>query len=1113
MALVDLNNAKVPANQAVLSGVELDGNFVKINKTNFAEIKQKVSEETSQEETIWVLSFPQLSTVNQGKFEYYPLFSLDVTSILKGEYQEEGWNLDNLELIEAGENLARFLKLDDEQRQQLNTQNGFAQFLKSTFGLEFDTYEGWMNQLSLYPYNIERKPYLFKFTTGNFHIHLKPELQNIQSSQKNWLKSQHPAYEYLFGKPLLPADKVRYTGAFPTHPPTDSQLKALKHAQTEPITAVQGPPGSGKTTLILHVIAQQVVKRALKLLETGEDINNLIVVSSTVNKAVENVIEKLDEYLIEKPLEDKFFYLKGGSTTNIKAAGAAKDNLQLAITELLDKQSFNEELYNSLADEIKTIAANLKIQENHYLTLRRQRDADEELQPQLKKNIQQLELEIDSLNNIKIHSQRKAQELDLYEQLPIDVYKKIQLIFDNANSRLPKNSLPWWRKIILWLTRSTEKQILAKTVSKCENYILQTLDTPFPIDNPTKRSILIQQLDFVNTRLDKAEELQNVRNKLIELTKQIQTYTNKRNTLASELTQLESRLKNLLRDFYAYFHVDYHEEHKKLFELSRQLLKQEALRNKENVQKALTAYSNFITGNDRTRRYFSQNVQKLEENLKAISLIFPVITSTLLSVKNMLPCVTDCVDRIIVDEAGMIPQHQTFPLLFRCRKAIIVGDPLQIEPIINLTDQRCEQYRQSAFIDRKLSELDSHLYSPEETELATTYHRAAGASGEEGEAGQGIKLVEHYRCQPNIIQFCNKIIPQYGLNIKTRPVTPLLGTNLIAYHVEGTIENNSNPEEVAVVSEIIEHLKRKGYLLEDIGVISPFSIHAQALKRSLPKQKELSGLQKEAIGTIHQFQGSQKRVIILSTKVCRPQDNRSCDWLNSKPNLLNVAVSRAEELFILVGNLYRLEKAQGYTRQLVEHIRENGVIFEYKSSTEIPKQPPGASLILDCDHLETLKTAIDEAEEEITIVTPWIRGLQKNSEPEQFAREIISALQRGVKIEIIYGYMNADGSEDNDLKAENHLRKLIPQYAGLTLHYLGKRPYGDSKGTNQRILICDSKFAVVGSWNWLSHPYRNYCIKNLGNTKAQIRKETSIKLLEFALISKLKLEVKKYLQV
>ena len=89
--------------------------------------------------------------------------------------------------------------------------------------------------------------------------------------------------------------------------------------------------------------------------------------------------------------------------------------------------------------------------------------------------------------------------------------------------------------------------------------------------------------------------------------------------------------------------------------------------------------------------------ENLDEHIKYLSLIFPVITVTLLSVRNMLPWTKRCVDRTIVDEAGMIPLHQTFPLLVRSRKAIIVGDLLQIEPVITLSDQRRDNYRQTAF--------------------------------------------------------------------------------------------------------------------------------------------------------------------------------------------------------------------------------------------------------------------------------------------------------------------------------------------------------------------------------------------------------------------------------
>ena len=102
-------------------------------------------------------------------------------------------------------------------------------------------------------------------------------------------------------------------------------------------------------------------------------------------------------------------------------------------------------------------------------------------------------------------------------------------------------------------------------------------------------------------------------------------------------------------------------------------------------------------------------------------------------------------------------------------KQLLFGDPLQIEPIITLSDQRRENYRQTSFLDKGLTEIDYHRYSPEEEYSATTYHRAAGASGEDNDKGQGICLIEHYRCQPSIIKYSDTIAG-YGLEVKTEPV-------------------------------------------------------------------------------------------------------------------------------------------------------------------------------------------------------------------------------------------------------------------------------------------------------------------------------------------------------
>lgn len=59
--------------------------------------------------------------------------------------------------------------------------------------------------------------------------------------------------------------------------------------------------------------------------------------------------------------------------------------------------------------------------------------------------------------------------------------------------------------------------------------------------------------------------------------------------------------------------------------------------------------------------------------------------------------------------------------------------------------------------------------------------------------------------------------------------------------------------------------------------------------------------------------------------------SQSLSFINRRPNLLNVAVSRARELFILVGNLGRISEG-GHTKELVEYIQQFGEIRYFESS-------------------------------------------------------------------------------------------------------------------------------------------------------------------------------------
>ena len=112
IALDDYSNAKIEAKSDAIKqhGVSIVGDHVLIEQATFLELRRKkviVTEgQKGQQEAVWALSFPQVLDVEKGKSYLCPLFSLDMTSILKGEHQEQGWNLNNLKLLEAGEKLS-----------------------------------------------------------------------------------------------------------------------------------------------------------------------------------------------------------------------------------------------------------------------------------------------------------------------------------------------------------------------------------------------------------------------------------------------------------------------------------------------------------------------------------------------------------------------------------------------------------------------------------------------------------------------------------------------------------------------------------------------------------------------------------------------------------------------------------------------------------------------------------------------------------------------------------------------------------------------------------------------------------------------------------------------
>ena len=110
-------------------------------------------------------------------------------------------------------------------------------------------------------------------------------------------------------------------------------------------------------------------------------------------------------------------------------------------------------------------------------------------------------------------------------------------------------------------------------------------------------------------------------------------------------------------------------------------------------------------------------------------------------------------------------------------------------------------------------------------------------------------------------------------------------------------------------------------------------------------------------------------------------------------------------------------------------------------------------IITNAEHRKLMLDAFRTATSQIILVTPW---LKRNAITEEVVREMRKALSRGVKIFVGYGYDERDDTATQEaISYMNSLLKL-----GLKLRKMSS--------THEKILICDTRFVVITSYNWLS---------------------------------------------
>lgn len=286
-----------------------------------------------------------------------------------------------------------------------------------------------------------------------------------------------------------------------------------------------------------------------------------------------------------------------------------------------------------------------------------------------------------------------------------------------------------------------------------------------------------------------------------------------------------------------------------------------------------------------------QNRLLEEEDFTPLLEAFPCWCVTTYAISGSLPMKSGLFDVAIIDEASQCDIASCFPILFRAKKAVIVGDDKQL-PHLSFLEKAKEQSFLSQYNIPDKYQLMWRFRTNSMFDLANYY------------STNPVLLDEHFRSYYPIIQFSNQEF--YGNRI--RIMTKDSGSNdVLELHLvtDGKVDSDATrnmPEVEAVVKRIHELiLQDEGN--EDnpvsIGVVSPFRGQVDLIGKALRQVLTESTIRRHQIevGTAHTFQGDERDVMIFSLAVADNSFAQSLTFLQ-KPNLFNVAITRARKKLI-----------------------------------------------------------------------------------------------------------------------------------------------------------------------------------------------------------------------
>jgi uncharacterized protein len=250
-------------------------------------------------------------------------------------------------------------------------------------------------------------------------------------------------------------------------------------------------------------------------------------------------------------------------------------------------------------------------------------------------------------------------------------------------------------------------------------------------------------------------------------------------------------------------------------------------------------------------------------------------------------------DAIVVDEAGQYALANVAAISGSTRSFVLLGDPNQLAQV-------------------------TQGVHPDGAAASALGHALGGAATIAPEAG--IFLDRTWRMHPNVNAFVSDAF--YEGRLATDPSTvrqhvaprgedpALAGAGTRWRPVVHAGNGDRSPQEADVVADIVEALlgttwvdrygKERALTADDLLVVAPYNAHVAAVRAALVKR--VGEATARRVGTVDKFQGREGAVAIYTMSASSAEEApRGLDFLYER-NRLNVAISRARALAIVVAS-------------------------------------------------------------------------------------------------------------------------------------------------------------------------------------------------------------------